>query len=68
MRYFGKITDPKDLVTKEYTDAKYTKPSTGIPLSDIASQGTTNAGKFLVVGSDGNLTLATIASAGGVSF
>lgn len=68
MRYLGKITDPKDLVTKEYADAKYSKPSGGIPLTDLASQGTTNAGKFLVVGSDGNLTLATISSAGGVSF
>lgn len=46
----------------------YSKPSSGIPLTDLASQGTTNAGKFLVVGNDGNLTLATISSAGGVSF
>ena len=37
MKYYGKITDPKDWVTKEYADAKYTKPSTGIPASDLAS-------------------------------
>lgn len=47
---------------------KYTKPSTGIPLSDMASQGSGNAGKFVVVGSDGKLTIAAINSAGGVSF
>ena len=47
---------------------KYAKPSSGIPLTDLASQGTTNAGKFVVVGSDGKLTIAAINSAGGVSF
>lgn len=46
----------------------YQKPSSGIPLTDLASQGTTNAGKFVVVGSDGKLTIAAINSAGGVSF
>lgn len=46
----------------------YSKPSGGIPLSDLAGQGTTNAGKFVVVGSDGRLTIAAINSAGGVSF
>lgn len=29
MRYLGKITDPKDLVTKEYADAKYSAASHG---------------------------------------
>lgn len=48
--------------------SKYTKPSAGIPLSDLAGQGTGNAGKFVVVGSDGKLTIAAINSAGGVSF
>ena len=37
MKYYGKITDPKDLVTKEYTDTKYTKLPTGIPKTDLAS-------------------------------
>lgn len=48
--------------------SKYEKPAGGIPLTDLASQGTTNAGKFVVVGSDGKLTIAAINSAGGVSF
>lgn len=46
----------------------YSKPAAGIPLSDLAGQGTGNAGKFVVVGSDGKLTIAAINSAGGVSF
>lgn len=37
MKYYGKITDPKDLVTKEYADTKYTMPAGGIPASDIKS-------------------------------
>ena len=47
---------------------KYIKPAGGIPLSDMALQGSANAGKFVVVGSDGKLTIAAINSAGGVSF
>ena len=43
MKYYGKIQDQKDLVTKEYADAKYTKPSGGIPDTDIASASTWNA-------------------------
>jgi hypothetical protein len=57
-----------DYATPAQVNAKYTKPSGGIPLSDLAGQGTTNAGKFVVVGSDGKLTIAAINSAGGVSF
>lgn len=57
-----------DYATPTQVNAKYTKPSGGIPLTDLASQGTTNAGKFVVVGSDGKLTIAAINSAGGVSF
>ena len=32
------------------------------------AQGASNAGRFLVVGADGDVTLAEIAGAGGVSF
>lgn len=96
MKYYGKITDPKDWVTKEYVDGKIPAvpaASTSSPLMDgtatygsgtayarsdhrhptdttrvAVAQGAANKGKFLVVGNDGNVTLATINSAGGVSF
>ena len=45
MKYFGKIQDQKDLVTKEYTDQKYTKPVEGIPATDLADDVQTSLGK-----------------------
>lgn len=45
MKYYGKIQDPKDLVTKEYTDQKYTKPATGIPDTDFTDAVRASLGK-----------------------
>jgi len=45
MKYYGKIQDPKDLVTKEYADQKYTKPQNGIPETDFTDDVRTSLGK-----------------------
>lgn len=73
-------------VIKSALDGKgtYSKPSGGIPKSDLASevqtslgkadtavqtaQGAGNAGKFLVVGANGNITLVTMTAWQGGSY
>jgi len=45
MKYYGKIQDPKDLVTKEYADQKYTKPQNGIPETDLTDEIRASIGK-----------------------
>ena len=76
--------DVKDLRAALDAKGTYSKPSGGIPKTDLAStvqtslgkadtavqtaQGAGNAGKFLVVGADGNITLVTMTAWQGGSY
>ncbi len=81
----GSSTNPvQNKVIKAALESKYSKPSGGIPATDLAetyltrhqdisgkldkAQGAANAGKFLVVGSDGNITTVSMTAWQGGSY
>ena len=81
----GSSTNPvQNRVIKAALEGKYSKPSGGIPATDLAetyltrhqdvsgkldkAQGAANAGKFLVVGSDGNITTVSMTAWQGGSY